>query len=209
MSSTPVGIKEASRTFVFATDCTKHTRVKVNSSGQAAIAGRGEASIGTHIGYEADVSELEYGTVELDHQVGTKWYRASGAIAAGALVYPDADGEVTATPYGHPLAIALSSATADQDLIEAVPLARLGAAQAVVYTVGATEDTANQVVYNTGLGSLLVHAIATVRTSAGLERASTTTTISSGSVTVANSALAAGDVITIQLFTAVVAVTGS
>lgn len=120
MSTTPAVVNGAKITLVFAEDATSHQRIKINSSGQAAIAGDGEASVGTVIGYDVDVSANAYGTVELDHQMGVKTFIAEEALAAGAVLYPAAGGKVKDTSSGTAMAIALDAATADGDLIRGI-----------------------------------------------------------------------------------------
>lgn len=69
-------------------------------------------------------------TVKLWNSGGTFKMRASEALAAGATLYTESDGEVqdTAQATAVPFAQALEAATADGDIIECVLLTHRGAA---------------------------------------------------------------------------------
>lgn len=95
-------------------------RVKLDSSGNISAAGATDAWIGTTM--EA-IAASGSGTVKLRSAPGTFLVTASAAIAAGARLYPTASGKVDdAAGTGNFTGLqAVEAATADGDIIEAVP----------------------------------------------------------------------------------------
>lgn len=138
------------QTFTFAADTNPYQRVYINGSGQAAIAGATNKSIGILDGNGVDVSEDPRG--EVLHHINTSItiMRANAAISAGAFVYAAADGEVA--PAGSVLeGIALDAAGADQDLIRVAPIA--GPTQGLVLGGSVTVSSA-QAAANSGDGQV-------------------------------------------------------
>jgi hypothetical protein len=187
----------------FDADTTRFLRVVANSDNEAAIAGANSKSVGVCWMNDVDVSESDRGSVRL-HAAGTTVMVASGAISAGAPVYGAAAGKVTATTGGALEGVALTAAGADGDYIEVLPIGA-ETMRHILHTVTAGEDTANIATIDTGLGVVLSFALVETRTSAGVIRAGNTVTFGSGGdagkITVANSNLAATDVITIYAAT--------
>lgn len=132
------------RTFVFAASTNPFLRMKINSSGEAAIAGAGEDDVGVAAsGYSA----AEYGTVRLRKSSGTTVMIASGAISVGASVYPAASGKVSATKIGRRRGICLTAASADGDQIEVLEVednAGVVFADAMVATPANISSTASE-----------------------------------------------------------------
>lgn len=97
-----------------------NVRVKLDSNGLISVAGATDAWIGVTI--EA-VAVSGYGTVKLRNAPGTLLVTASAAIARGARLYPTAAGKVDdAAGTGNFTGLqAMTAATADGDVIEAVP----------------------------------------------------------------------------------------
>lgn len=139
------------RTFVFAASTNAFLRMKVNTSGEAAIAGAGEDDIGVAAsGYAA----AEYGTVRLRKSSGTTVMIASGAISVGASVYPAASGKVSATKFGRRRGICLTAATADGDQIEVLEVedgAGVVWADSMVATPAALASLASETAFATTL----------------------------------------------------------
>ncbi|MFO8006950.1 MAG: DUF2190 family protein, partial [Candidatus Brocadiia bacterium] len=92
------------------------------SSGQAALAGAGEDSIGVVLPHNLDsVSAGDYVPVELWNNPGVRKVTAAGAFSAGATLYGAASGKVDDTATGEPIGIALDAATDDGDVIRLLP----------------------------------------------------------------------------------------
>ena len=99
-----------------ATALTAHKRVKVDSDGLISVAGATDATIGVTI--EA-IEASAYGRVKLFTGPGTFVFTASAAITKGAALYPTAAGKVDDTGTTGIGFVALDTATADGDYIEA------------------------------------------------------------------------------------------
>ena len=127
------------RAFPYSSALAQYLRVKL-SAGVLAAAGATDSDIG--VLWEATQSPSGIlptnATVRLSSMTGTVPLVASGAITAGVLVYPAASGKVSATPSGAPRWIALEAATANNDIIECLPLAGLGASNPATTTVPGT-----------------------------------------------------------------------
>lgn len=106
-----------------------YSRVNVNSDGTIGEAGLAERCIGT-LQTEAALAAGDVVSVKLYTAPGTHKVRVKEASAAGALLYTEADGEVQDTAQATAFAwgIALEAATAENDVIEAVPLGPVGTA---------------------------------------------------------------------------------
>ena len=108
------------RTFTSGATIPAFSRVRLNS-GSLAVAGLTDDD---EVGYtiEDSVSGDSVGVV-LRTATGTVRAIAAAAISEGAYVYTAADGEVTVSAStAYPRGIALEAATADQDVIEILPL---------------------------------------------------------------------------------------
>lgn len=133
----------------------QYTRVKLNGSGQLALAGAGDLEIGTleQVAFTLGV----YYAVRLRTAQGTTPMVASGAISQWANVYGDANGQCTATPNDNFLGIALRAASGANSVIEvlrlqqapnAVPGNDVVEAHTANYTV--TTADAGKIFSNTG-----------------------------------------------------------
>lgn len=101
------------RSFIAAAAIAAAIRVKVDSSGNAAVAGATDAAIGTT---EHAVASGDPVTVKL--YAPTLLATASEAITRGNQVYPAASGKIAATGTTALNLVALEAATADGDQIE-------------------------------------------------------------------------------------------
>lgn len=95
-----------------------YQRVKLDSDGKVTVAGLADLDIGTAVKPAFAAGDLV--TVKLRTGSGTHKMIVSEAVAAGALLYTESDGEVqdTAQATAYPIGTALEAATADQDVIE-------------------------------------------------------------------------------------------
>lgn len=200
MSITPAYHDSPAVNMAFAADTAKFLRVVGNTSGQAAIAGISDKSIGVCAGADVDVSEDARGTVRLN-QVGTQVMVAAKAIAAGAVVYAAASGKVS--DVGTVIeGRALTAAGADGELIQVVPLPSNGV---LTFTrvVDSAQASANSATVNTGLGVVLTHAIVQVYAAAGTLVAHSGVTFgtggNAGQITVAAASLTLNDRIVIMV----------
>ena len=100
-------------------------RVKISGS-TVVYADAGDAGIGT-VQAAVDYSEDANAAIRLDN-AGTSKMTASGAVTAGAKVYSDDDGKITATKSDYTVGFAIEAATADGDIIEILPATILDAA---------------------------------------------------------------------------------
>jgi hypothetical protein len=98
---------------------TLYSRVKLDSDGKITNAGLTDKSIGT-LQTEAALAAGDIVTVKLRSAPGTHKVRVSEAVAAGALLYSEAAGEVqdTAQATAFIEGTALEAATANDDIIE-------------------------------------------------------------------------------------------
>jgi len=108
------------RTFAAGAAIEQHALVKL-SSGKLAAAGLGEAFIGTLD--QQSFADLDVVRVRLRTAAGTHKVVASGAFAAGALVYGRAAGRVDdiSTTSAVLVGTALEAATTAGDIVEVVP----------------------------------------------------------------------------------------
>jgi len=97
-----------------------YLRVGQNSSGQAYLAGAGDAGMGTV--FNPSLAANESLSVRLWNASGTHKMVASGAITRGDLVYAAAAGKVAASG-SVCLGVSMETSTADNDVIEVFPLA--------------------------------------------------------------------------------------
>lgn len=99
-----------------------YRRVKLDGTGQAVYAGAGEPAIGLTAAKAASGAKVG---VRLLNGAGTFKAVASAAITQFALVYGTASGKVDDSSIANPgsgLGIALEAATADNDVIEVMPI---------------------------------------------------------------------------------------
>lgn len=173
-----------------------YRRVMLDSSGQAVYADANDESVGVTIDRATAAAEVV--PVRLWSAGGTFPVTASEAVAAiNTQLYGADDGKVKDTAGGEVLGVCRQTASGDGSQIEMVVGNSVAMGLPVLHTVGATEDSANSADIDTGLGAACVGAIVQTRTAAGVDRAGNTVTISAGVVTVANTNLAATDVITV------------
>ncbi len=97
-------------------DLVAFRRVKISGS-TVVYADAGDGGIGV-VQAAVDYSEDANACIRLDNAGGTSKMMASGVISAGAKVYPDADGKITATAISPCIGTALEASTADGDIIE-------------------------------------------------------------------------------------------
>lgn len=134
-------------------DIADFVRVKLNSDGTVSVAAATDAWIGIS---QEKIVVGNYGSVRLRNAPGTFQVTASGAITVGAQLYPTASGKVddAAGTGNFTGLIAMEAATADGDIIEAVPgdilVFTAAAAQAAApaggtgATAGAYDTSANR-----------------------------------------------------------------
>ncbi|MEM6260153.1 MAG: hypothetical protein AAGI37_17900 [Planctomycetota bacterium] len=96
-----------------------YSRVKLDADGKITKAGLTDKSIGT-LQTRAALAVGDKVPVKLRSAAGTHKARVSEAVAAGALLYSESDGEVqdTAQATAFVEGTALEAATADNDIIE-------------------------------------------------------------------------------------------
>lgn len=105
------------KAFTTASAIAQYLRVKLESDGDIAIAGLTDQGHG--VATRAAFAAGETIDVRLNSAPGTTKMVASAAIAAGAIVYSAASGKVGASAStAYPVGIALTAATADNDVIE-------------------------------------------------------------------------------------------
>lgn len=117
------------RGFVADAAIAQFARVVFESDGRIVTAGLTEPGIG--IAQTAAFAAGDIIDVKLWNSGGTFKMRASEALAVGAVLYTESDGEVqdTAQATAVPFAQALEAATADGDIIECALLPYRGAAE--------------------------------------------------------------------------------
>lgn len=93
-----------------------HRLVKLSGS-TVVYADAGEQAVGVTNAAYASGAHTAFDVINKE---GTVKVTASGAISAGAAIFPAADGKITATPNGASIGFALEAATADDDVIECV-----------------------------------------------------------------------------------------
>lgn len=100
----------------------QYERVKLDSDGKVTQAGLADRGIGTAT--RAAFAAGDVIDVALYSKPGTMKMKAVEALAAGALVYSEAAGKVqdTAQATSYLVGIALEAATADNDVIEVMPV---------------------------------------------------------------------------------------
>lgn len=97
-------------------------RVKLDSDGKITQAGLADRGIG--VACQAAFAAGDNVTVALYSKCGSMKMVAIEALAAGALVYSEANGKVqdTAAATSYLVGVALEAATADGDVIEVMPM---------------------------------------------------------------------------------------
>lgn len=109
------------RSFIASFTGSKGQRVKLNSSGGVDLA---DATNGSGIGVlDQDATSGYPVTVKLFTAPGTFEVSVTGAVAAGAVLYPAANGALSPTSVSSNTAAfrALEAATASGDIIEVIP----------------------------------------------------------------------------------------
>lgn len=121
-------VDTGTRTFIADAAITQFARVVFESDSRVVTAGLTE--VGCGIAMNPAFAAGDAIQVKLWNSAGTFKMRASEALAAGATLYTESDGEVqdTAQATAVPFAQALEAATADGDIIECVLLPYRGAA---------------------------------------------------------------------------------
>lgn len=121
-------VETPTRTFIADAAIPQFARVVFESDGRVVAAGLTDPGVGV-----AQLPAFAAGEaipVKLFNSPGTFKMRASEALAVGALLYTETDGEVqdTSQATAVPFAQAMEAATADGDIIECVLLPYRGAA---------------------------------------------------------------------------------
>lgn len=95
-----------------------YSRVKLDSDGKITLADLADRSIGTSTRAAAAAGDLI--SIKLRSAPGSHRVRVKEAVAIGAALYSEADGEVqdTAEALGWHEGVALSASTAEDDVIE-------------------------------------------------------------------------------------------
>lgn len=104
-------------TLVAASALSAYTRVYVDSSGQAALAGADNQDIGV---VQEDVASGGNAPIRL-WGAGSMFIKTSSAITAGGMVYPAANGTVSGSKDDNQIGLAAQAATASGDVIEIIP----------------------------------------------------------------------------------------
>lgn len=104
------------RSLVAAAALSAYTRVTVNSSGEAALATNTNQCVGVN---QEDVAAAGIANIRL-YGHGTVMVMADGAITAGGMVFPAANGKVSGSTAANQIGLAAEAATADRDIIEVV-----------------------------------------------------------------------------------------
>lgn len=131
------------KALVAASAVTAYRRVSMNSSGQVAHAAAGVLGVGISA---KTIGSGDHGTINLWSKAGTEKVTAAGAFSAGDVLYPAADGKFDDVENGTGVMVAMEAATADGDIVEAMPLPSL---QQAAPTVGSAASAlcANDLVY--------------------------------------------------------------
>ena len=116
----------------------KNIRVLHDSNGTISVAGAADDWIGTTV---EDIAASGYGTIRLRNAPGSHFFTAGAGIARGAKLYTLASGKVDdVTTTGFTGFEAVEAATADGDIIEAVPSCPALADVTVGAAIGAFTD---------------------------------------------------------------------
>jgi len=126
------------RTFVASAAIAEFLRVKLNSSGQLAVAGANDLGIG--FTEDEAFAALDQVGVCLHSKQGTSWGLASGSITVGARVYPAAAGKVSASGSGMPIWIA-GQTVGDGEIVELIPFHNPGVSAGIVAASTAIAST--------------------------------------------------------------------
>lgn len=122
---------ESPKSFTAAEAIGAYVRVKLNSSGQAAIAGVNEAGVG-HT--ERACASGDVVAVRMHNHSGTRKMVAGGAIVLGAQVLNGASGRVDDATSGGPVCgVALEAAANAGDIIEVAPINQADQGSSLVY----------------------------------------------------------------------------
>ena len=108
----------------------KGTRVVI--SGSTVVAG--DATSSNTVGFvESDVLANSLVAIKLIGTNGTFEAIVDGAVTAGSVLYPHDSGKLSTTPSGNGEFIALDTATADNEIIEVVPIPQQQGVRRVVF----------------------------------------------------------------------------
>lgn len=107
------------RTFTAGEALAAHRLVKLSDANTVSYADAGEQAIG--VTRNAVASGAVVAVFMLGGKPGTITVTGNGSISVNALVYPDADGKVSATATGQAIGVALNGA-ADEAHVEVLPL---------------------------------------------------------------------------------------
>lgn len=111
--------ESGTKTLVAAAATSKYLRTYVDSNGKWAIAGLGVRCDGISLDNAASAEDL---TCKLFDAPGTVLVVAAAACTVGNVLYGAASGKVSETASGAPQFLCMEAATADGDIIEALPL---------------------------------------------------------------------------------------
>lgn len=162
---------------------------RVSAVNTITLNGAGQRPDGVNIGPQIDAARP--GDLWPRSVPGVTLLTASSAITALSLIYPAADGKITATPTGDAIGVALQTASGDNSQIDCLLYDNNG--RRTLYDGPATGAAANSVTINVGQPTVRTRLQVQVRSNAGLDRGALTVTTSGNNVTVAAGTLAATD----------------
>lgn len=116
-------IEGPTRAFTAGAAIGQYKRVML-TSGKLAAAGVGATDYGNELGTleVASLADLDVVSVRLRNAPGTRKMVAAGAFSVGAAIYGAAAGKVDDVSSGTQIGIALEAATADNDIVEILPI---------------------------------------------------------------------------------------
>ena len=178
--------------FPAAAALTRGQRVKINSSKQVAAAG-----VERFDGYIVnDVASGAMAAVRMRAAPGTFIAVANEAISAGAVIYCGLAGKVSDTQKGGAIGIALQAASGDGAIIEIDDQGGDPNRFALQRVVTAGEATANVVTVDTGFATAPAGPVAAhLRSSAGATNAINSVVATLGSLAIAATDVATGDIV--------------
>lgn len=193
-----------------AVDLAPFTRVVINSSGKAAIAGAAENHDG--VVWERGGNAGDYVEVRLRKASGTTTFlgNADNSINVGDLLYTAANGRVSATKRGGAIAKALGTGSGvDGEQIQAIEIDGDAELYTIEHVVNSSEDTANAFIFDTGFGAVplgIVHAqVLAAQTDPTARAVRVPTSVAFltggnlGKISVADSALAVNEIISVSV----------
>lgn len=173
---------------------TAFTGIKIDSNGQAAVAGLGEVHDGI---VENNVASGGAAMIRLRTAPGTRKVTVASSCSIGSYLYAAASGKVSTTKSGPALYMALQAATGDGSIVEVLPLPGRDNDVSEVYKVADATDQSNGYVdFTHGLGAApTFYLIQAFNGSTGAPRVLATAVADSTKVRATITSLAANDVV--------------